>query len=90
MFQGQEWHRNQDLLDDLRQIAAEIGKTVTDLVINWTIHQPGITSALCGAKRRYQIEESAVAMSWSMDPETQKRVEDALARRGTPISQSAV
>jgi aryl-alcohol dehydrogenase-like predicted oxidoreductase len=32
------------------------------LVVSWTIHQPGITAALCGAKRPQQIAETAAAM----------------------------
>ena len=75
---------------DLRSIADDIGKTVAQLVINWTIDQPGITAALCGAKRAYQIEESAGAMSWQIDNQTRQRVEKALERRGTPITKPAV
>jgi aryl-alcohol dehydrogenase-like predicted oxidoreductase len=90
MFQGQEWQRNQDLLDELRPIAAEVGKTVAQLVINWTIHQPGITAALCGAKRPEQIRETADAMGWRLSPEQLARIDAALARRGTPVTKGAV
>jgi aryl-alcohol dehydrogenase-like predicted oxidoreductase len=90
MFQGQEWQRNQDLLDELRLIAAELGKTVAQLVINWTIHQPGITAALCGAKRPEQIRETAGAMGWRLSPEQLARIDAALARRGTPVTKGAV
>ena len=90
MFQGQEWERNQDLLDELRLIAAEVGKTVGQLVINWTIHQPGITAALCGAKRPEQIRETAGAMGWRLSPEQFARIDAALARRGTPVTKGAV
>jgi aryl-alcohol dehydrogenase-like predicted oxidoreductase len=90
MFQGQEWQKNQDLVDELRAIAAEAGKTVAQLTINWTIHQPGITCALCGAKRPDQIRETAAAMGWTLTDVQQARIEHALARRGAPRSQSAV
>ena len=56
MFQGEEWEKNQALDDSLREIAGDSGRTVAQVVINWTIQQPGITAALCGAKRRWQIE----------------------------------
>jgi aryl-alcohol dehydrogenase-like predicted oxidoreductase len=90
MFQGAEWERNQDLLDELRLIAAEAGKTVAQLVVNWTIHQPGITSALCGAKRPAQIRETAGAMGWKLTPEQMERIETALASRGTAVTKGAV
>jgi aryl-alcohol dehydrogenase-like predicted oxidoreductase len=61
MFQGEEWRKNQDFLDALRPIAHDAGKTLAQLVVNWTVSQPGITSALCGAKRPEQIRETAGA-----------------------------
>jgi aryl-alcohol dehydrogenase-like predicted oxidoreductase len=90
MFQGQEWQRNQDFLDEIRTIASDLGKTVSQLVINWTIHQPGITAALCGAKRAYQIEETAGAMGWQLPQDAIARIDAALARRGQPVTQGAV
>lgn len=90
MFQGDEWQRNQDFVDDLRLIATELGITVAQLVINWTLLQPGITVALCGAKRAYQIEETAAAMSIQLEPDDMKRIDDALARRGNASVRGAV
>lgn len=90
MFQGDEWRKNQDLVDELRAIAAEAGRTVAQLVINWTIHRPGITAALCGAKRPDQIRENAGAMGWKLSDEMLGRIDAALARRGQPVSQGAV
>jgi aryl-alcohol dehydrogenase-like predicted oxidoreductase len=90
MFQGEEWQKTQDLLDELRQIAAEIGRSVAQLVINWTIHRPGITVALCGAKRPDQIEENAGGVGWQLSAAQLARIAAAIERRGTPISRAAV
>jgi len=90
MFQGSEWEKNHDFIDELRDIADSLGKTVAQVVINWTIHQPGITSVLCGAKRPDQIEETAGAMGWQMGTDTLLRIDSALRRRGTPVTQAAV
>ncbi|MCL4194433.1 MAG: aldo/keto reductase [Thermoguttaceae bacterium] len=84
-FNGDEWQRNQDFLDRLREIARDAGVTVAALVVHWTISQPGITSALCGAKRPDQIRETAAAGSLRLRPEHLARVEQALAERGTPV-----
>jgi aryl-alcohol dehydrogenase-like predicted oxidoreductase len=56
---------------------------VAQLVINWTIHRAGITSALCGAKRPAQIKETAGAMGWSLTDEQHAIIEAAIAARGT-------
>lgn len=85
-FQGEEWQKSQDFLDALRRGAALTGHTVAELVINWTIHQPGITAALCGAKRPWQIEETAGGMSWSLTTEQEAIITAAIAARGPAVS----
>jgi len=81
-FQGEEWQKSQDFLDALRQAASLSGHTVTQLVINWTISQPGITAALCGAKRPWQIAETAGGMGWSLTSEQDALISAAIAARG--------
>ncbi|MGE0606954.1 MAG: aldo/keto reductase [Pirellulales bacterium] len=90
MFQGDEWQKNHDLLDRLRPIAASRGKSLAQLVINWTIHQPGITVALCGAKRAAQVEDNAGGAGWRLTSDEEAQIAAALAARGTPISRAAV
>jgi aryl-alcohol dehydrogenase-like predicted oxidoreductase len=77
-----DWPKNQEFLDRLRAAAALTGHTVAQLVINWTIHQLGVTAALCGAKRPGQIEETAGAMGWSLTSEQQTLIAAAIAARG--------
>jgi len=96
MYQGDEWQRNQDFVDRLREAAAlsvvswsvvrgspdPAPPTVAQLVVNWTISQPGITSALCGAKRPWQIEETAGAMGWTLSDKQRALIDAAIAARG--------
>lgn len=82
MYQGEEWQRNQDLLDRLREIAAVSGLNVAQLVTAWTIAQPGITVALCGAKRPHQIKESAAALRCRLTGAQMAAIDAALAERG--------
>jgi aryl-alcohol dehydrogenase-like predicted oxidoreductase len=89
MYQGVEWYKNQDFVDRLRAAAALSGHTVAQLVVNWTISQPGITAALCGAKRPWQIEETAGAMGWQMTTEQQALVDAALTARGPAAAKRA-
>jgi len=90
MFHGAEWQRNHDLLDKLRLIAEAAGRTVAELVVNWTIHQSGITGTLCGAKRPQQIRETAGAAGWRLSGEQLAQIDRALAERGPPITVSPV
>lgn len=82
VFQGATWDRTHDFLDQLRPVAADAGLTLAQLVIAWTILQPGITSALCGAKRPAQIEETAQAMRAALTPEQLRCIDAALSTYG--------
>jgi aryl-alcohol dehydrogenase-like predicted oxidoreductase len=90
MFQGEEWQRNQDFVDALRPIAADVGHTVAELVINWTIHRTGITCALCGAKRPEQVRENAGAVGWCLNEQQNRRIDEAIEARGKPVLRNPV
>jgi aryl-alcohol dehydrogenase-like predicted oxidoreductase len=90
MFHGEEWQKNHDFLDQLRPIAAQAGASLAELVLNWTIQRPGITVALCGAKRPEQIRENAAAMAWQLTAEQIGRIDAAIADRGPIVSRAAV
>lgn len=78
-FVGQQYRRNLGVVDQLRSIADEYDKTVAQLAINWTIHQPGVTSPIVGAKRPSQVLENAGAAGWDIGEEDLVRI-DAILR----------
>jgi aryl-alcohol dehydrogenase-like predicted oxidoreductase len=45
----------------IQPIAERHGATLAQIVIAWTVQQPGITFSLCGARDRRQAEENAAA-----------------------------
>jgi aryl-alcohol dehydrogenase-like predicted oxidoreductase len=90
MFQGEEWQKNQDFVDVLRGIAGDIGRSVAQVVINWTIHRPGITATLCGSKRAAQVLENAGAVGWDLTAEQRTTIDQAIADRGPIVTQAAV
>lgn len=81
MFAGRQWEYNQKLLDRLDTIAKRVEVPLLTLVLAWTIAQPGITAVLCGAKRPWQIQESAAAIKWTPSAEILAEVEDAIRER---------
>jgi aryl-alcohol dehydrogenase-like predicted oxidoreductase len=90
VFQGEQWDKTHDFIDKLRPIAGEAGLTLAQLVIAWTIQRPGITAALCGAKRPEQIRETAGAMRVRLTAEQLERIDRAIAERGEVVSRGAV
>ncbi len=73
VFRGEAFESAQKLLDVLDQIAAEVEKSVAQVVVNWTMNRPGITASLCGAKRDWQIIETIGAAGWKLtEPQCQR------------------
>lgn len=68
-FKPENRRRVLDLLGKIRPIAAAHKVTLAQLVINWTIHQPGVTAALVGARNPAQAEENAAAANFKLSAE---------------------
>ncbi len=65
-------------LNEIRPIADAHGATIAQLVINWTIHRPGVTAALVGARNPAQAEENAAAGDFALDQEEAARIDELL------------
>ena len=57
------------LTDNLREIANELNITLSQLVLNWTIQQPGITCALAGARNAAQVMDNVKAVDFRLTTE---------------------
>jgi len=77
-------------VDKLRTIAQDAGHTVVELVINWILRQPGITCAVCGARRPEQIRENAGGSDWELTDNQLDAIEEAIKQRGPAKTRSAV
>jgi aryl-alcohol dehydrogenase-like predicted oxidoreductase len=82
VYQADEWEKTQNFLDVLRPIAKDLNCTIAQLVIRWTFEQPGITVALCGAKKSDQIRENAEAMALEITNEQFALINKAIQVRG--------
>jgi len=60
-FKPENRRRVLDFLEQIRPIAEAHSATLAQVVIAWTIRQPGITAALVGARTAAQVEENAGA-----------------------------
>jgi aryl-alcohol dehydrogenase-like predicted oxidoreductase len=74
------WSKAQALLKELEPIAERHGKPTAQLAINWVRQQPGISSALVGAKNPEQAETNAAAGSWQLSSEDLTAINKALSR----------
>ncbi len=67
-----------DFLEAIRPIAEAHGATLAQLAINWTIHRPGITAALVGARNPAHAAENAAAADFKLTDDQTKRIDDLL------------
>ncbi|MFC2145903.1 aldo/keto reductase [Acidobacteriota bacterium] len=63
-FQEPELSTNLELVEKLRPIAERNKKTLAQLALAWTLRRPEVTSAIVGARRPSQIEQTAPAGDW--------------------------
>jgi len=71
--------RTNQFLDEIRPMAEEKGATLSQLVIAWTLRQPGITVALVGARNEAQVEQNAGAAEVVLSDQDLNRIGGMLA-----------
>jgi len=61
-YKDENIKRTNEFLDKIKPLADEKNATLAQLVIRWTVEQPGITIALVGARNAQQAVQNAKAM----------------------------
>ena len=80
-FTPENLKRTGALLDRIRPLADRRGLTLGQLVIAWTIAQPGVSHALVGARTPQQAVENAAAGAVELDPDELSAISAAIAGR---------
>lgn len=85
-FKGETFRRYVACVERLSAIATQYGKTVGQMAIRWCLDQPGVTVALCGARRPEQIEDNAGGAGWSLSTTVQEAINRVATETiGTPV-----
>jgi aryl-alcohol dehydrogenase-like predicted oxidoreductase len=80
-FSAQNIQRVNAMLDEFRPLAIDKGLSLGQLVIAWTLAQPGLTHALVGARNEDQAKENAGA-GVALSPEEVRVMDAVLGRHG--------
>lgn len=64
-------------LEKVKPIADRHGVSYAQLIINWTIHEPGITAALVGARNAEQATHNAKAMNFTLSEQERAEIRAA-------------
>jgi myo-inositol catabolism protein IolS len=77
LMHGEAFDRSLEVVRLLDEIAARYGKTISQVALNWAINQPGVASALGGARTVAQIEENLRAVGWRLSHEDDASLSNA-------------
>jgi aryl-alcohol dehydrogenase-like predicted oxidoreductase len=66
-FQQPRLAVNLRFVDGLRSVASRRDRSIAQLAIAWTLRRPEVTSAIVGARRPEQLEETLAAADWQLD-----------------------
>ncbi len=72
-----------DVVDALDAIAAETGKTVPQVALNWLLQRPTVCNIVVGARNEEQLKQNLGAVGWNLT-EAQVAKLDAASRRPAP------
>ena len=53
--------------NEILQMSSDIGRTVSQIALNWVIRNKLITSAVIGPRTLQQYEDNLAALNWDLD-----------------------
>ena len=78
LFAPGKLERSLAVADRLGPVADRLGVTVAQLALAWTIHQPGVTSAIAGSRNPEHVRQNAEAGDIELDQKTLDEIEGIL------------
>jgi aryl-alcohol dehydrogenase-like predicted oxidoreductase len=76
-FQGENFQKNLELVERVRQIADEKGATPSQLALAWVLHQGKDIVPIPGTKRRKYLEENVRAVEIELTEDDLRRLDEA-------------
>ncbi|QSQ41393.1 aldo/keto reductase [Xanthomonas translucens pv. undulosa] len=67
------------VIDALEAIAAETGKSVPQIALNWLLQRPTVSSVIIGARNEAQLRQNLGAVGWHLDAAQVQRLDAASA-----------
>ncbi|WP_020599272.1 aldo/keto reductase [Spirosoma panaciterrae] len=65
------------ITDVLEEIAAETGKSIAQVAINWVLQRPTVSSIIIGARNEEQLKQNLAAVGWRLTVDQLKKLDKA-------------
>ena len=69
------------VVDALDEIAAETGKTVPQIALNWLLQRPTVSTIIVGARNEEQLKQNLGAIGWTLTAEQVAKLDAASDRK---------
>ncbi|OBH20674.1 aldo/keto reductase [Mycolicibacter sinensis] len=79
LFSGEGFARNLKVVAALRSMAGDLGVTLSQLALAWTLAQPGVHVAIVGAQQADYLQDSAAAVHLDLSPDDLAAIAEILA-----------
>ena len=67
------------VVDALDEVAAETGKSVPQVALNWVLRRPSVSTAIIGARTETQLRQNLDAVGWKLSTEQIAKLDTASA-----------
>jgi diketogulonate reductase-like aldo/keto reductase len=65
------------VVDAIDKIAAETGKSVPQIALNWLLQRPTVSTVIIGARNEEQLKQNLGAVGWSLTTDQMQRLNAA-------------
>ena len=65
------------VVDAIDEIAAETGKTVPQIALNWLLRRPTVSTVIVGARNEEQLRQNLGSIGWQLTPEQVAKLDAA-------------
>jgi len=67
------------VVDALDAVAAETGKTVPQVALNWVLQRPTVCTVIIGARNEQQLKDNLGTVGWNLTPEQVRKLDQSSA-----------
>ena len=65
------------VVDAIDEVAAETGKTVPQIALNWLLQRPTVSTVIVGARNEEQLRQNLGSVGWNLTKEQVARLDEA-------------
>jgi aryl-alcohol dehydrogenase-like predicted oxidoreductase len=76
-WQARDTDRTWRVVDALRAVADEAGRTPAQVALRWVMQRPGLTAPILGVRTPAQLADNLGATGWALDDDQMRRLTEA-------------